>query len=54
MVARDAETDFAVDFEAAGRGEETEVGRLQRVGWGEGDLAVVDAVAKGRGGRGPA
>jgi hypothetical protein len=43
MVSRDAEADLAVDFEAAGGGEEAEGWRAERVcGW-EDDTAVVDA-----------
>lgn len=52
MVARDTQADFAVDFEAAGWGEEAEAGWAQGVGCGEDDAAVVDAASVGRGGRG--
>lgn len=47
MVAGDGEADFAVDFEAAGRGEEAEGRGTERVLRWEGDAAVVDAVAVG-------
>lgn len=53
MVARDTETDLAVDLEAAGGGEEAEGGRTQWVGWWKDDAAVVDAAGVG-GGRGRA
>lgn len=47
MVAGDAETDFAVDFEAAGRRKEAEGGRSEWVcGW-EGDAAVVESLGVG-------
>lgn len=52
-MAGDGEADFAVDFEAAGRGEEAEGRGTERVLRWEGDAAVVDAVAVG-GRRGPA
>lgn len=46
MVAGDAEADLAVGLEAAaGRGE-AERGRAQRVGGGQDDAAVVDALGK--------
>jgi hypothetical protein len=54
MVARDAETNLAVDLEAAGGGEEAEGGRAEGVGHGEDDAAVVDAGGEGGGGGGPA
>lgn len=49
MVARDTQTDLAVDFEAARWGEEAEGGWAERVGRGKDDAAVVDAVGVGRG-----
>lgn len=43
MMAGDAEADLAVDFEAAGGGEETEGRRAQRVAGGKNYAAVVDS-----------
>lgn len=43
MVAGDAKADLAVDFEAAGGGEETEGRRAQRIARGENYAAVVDS-----------
>ena len=51
MVPGDGEADLAVDFEAAGGGEEAERWRTERVGWGEDDAAVVGSAAVGCGGR---
>ena len=50
MVVTDTEAYFAVTFETAGGGEETEGGRAHGVGWWEGDAAVVDAGGEGGGG----
>ena len=50
MVARYAQADLAVDFEAAGGGEEAERGRAERVGGREDDAAVVGARGVGGGG----
>ena len=47
MVARDGQADLAVRFEAAGRGEEAEGWRAERVGGREHDAAVVDAGFEG-------
>lgn len=49
MVAGDAQTDLAVDFEAARRRQEAEGRRPQRVGRRQHDAAVVDS--RGVGGR---
>lgn len=51
MVPADAQADFAVDFKPAGGGQEAEGGRAERVGWWEGDAAVVDALRVRSGGR---
>lgn len=51
MVPADTQADLAIDFEAAGGGEEAEVGGFQRVRGGEDDATVVDAICVG-GGRG--
>lgn len=49
MVARDAEADFAVRFEAACRGEEAEARRAEGIAGGQGYAAVVDSVGVGGG-----
>ena len=49
-MAADTQADLAVDFEAAGWGQEAEAGWTVGVGWGEDDAAVVDAVCVGGGG----
>jgi hypothetical protein len=51
MVARYAQTDLAVDFEAAGGGEEAEGGRSEGILGRQDDATVVDAavVCRGRG-----
>lgn len=52
MVARDTQTDLAVDFEPAGWGEEAETRWPERVGGWESDAAMVEAMGVGsRGGR---
>lgn len=43
MMAGDAEADLAIDFEAAGRGEEAKRRRAQRVTWGKDYATVVDS-----------
>jgi hypothetical protein len=51
VVAGDAQTDLAVDFEAAGRGQEAEGWGTKRVLGRQDDAAVVEAarIARGRG-----
>lgn len=52
MVARYAQADFSIDFEAAGRGEEAEGRRAERILGREDDAAVIDAagIRRRRGG----
>ena len=50
-MAADAQADFPVDFEAAGRGEEAERRGTERVRGRQHDAAMVDAILEGRGGR---
>ena len=47
MVPTDTEADLAIDLEAAGGGQEAEVWGFERVGGGEDNAAVVDAVCVG-------
>jgi hypothetical protein len=47
-MAADTQTDLAIDFKAAGRGEEAERWRTERVGRGEDYSAVVEAAGVGR------
>lgn len=47
VVARDAKTYFAVDFESRGGGQEAEGRWAEGVCWGEGDAAVVEAAGVG-------
>ena len=54
MVPADTEADLAINFEAAGGGEEAKIGGFQRVRGGEDDATVVDAVCVGGGRGGPA
>lgn len=53
MMPTDRQTNLAIRFEAATRGQEAEGWRTERVGGREHDAAVVDASGKGGGG-GPA
>ena len=50
MMSTDTETDLAIGFEAAARGEEAETGRAEGVGGREDDAAVVDPGGVGRAG----
>ena len=51
MVTTYAQTYLAVDFKAAGRGEEAEHRRAERVGWREDYATMVGTLAIGCGGR---
>lgn len=45
MMTTDTETDFAVGLESAIRRHEAKHGRAKRIGWWQGDAAMIDALA---------